>query len=448
MKTAGIPAEYNPFHNGHQFQIEETRRRVGADYVIGVISGSFVQRGAPALLDKYTRARMALCHGAVLVFELPCVAALQSAEGFATGSVALLDALGVVDTGIRGCERADADPALFSHVTDLLAAEPDEYRQVLSDALREGVNYPSAREAAVRAYRNKHPAPDGSGDEKKTDALGRLLSEPNNILALEYARAIKKGGSSMGLCLIPRAQDAPRDGAARPENASSYASASSIRSILLEDPAGPSANDRDALLRAAIPADEQEAVLRAAVPTDEQEELLQAQAEHRCLCEDDFSDLLLYALTSNRAFLSGFGTDNPDLTRRIANLTEQFTSWTAFAELVKTKNQTYTAISRLLAQILLGIRRADIELAETYRYAPYARLLGFRKDAAPLLKEIQASASIPVLTRLAKDHPTLGEDEQRVLAFDIQAAGLYRQILQSKSGCRIKSEFRQPLIRV
>ncbi len=435
MKTVGIPAEYNPFHNGHQFQIEETRQRVGADYVIAVISGSFVQRGAPALLDKYTRARMALCHGADLVFELPAVAALQSAEGFATGSIALLDALGVVDTVSCGCESADEDPALFSRITDLLAAEPEEYRQTLSDSLRDGMNYPRAREAAVRACLNRNPAQSGSGDKKNGDALGCLLSEPNNILALEYARAIKKGGSSMGLCLIPRRGDAPHGESTFPEEASSYASASAIRTALLENPSGALSPDRDT-------------ALRAAVPTDEQENLLRARTEHRCLCEDDFSDLLLYALTSNRAFLSGFGPDNPDLIRRIANQTEQFTSWTAFAELVKTKNQTYTAISRLLAQILLGIRRADIELAAKYRFAPYARLLGFRREAAPLLKEMQASASIPVLTKLAKEQPTLSEDEQCVLTFDMQGAGLYRQILQSKSGCRIKSEFRQPLIRI
>ncbi len=435
MKTVGIPAEYNPFHNGHQFQIEEARQRVGADYVIAVMSGSFVQRGAPALLDKYTRARMALCHGADLVFELPTITALQSAEGFAEGSVALLDALGIVDTLSCGCESADKDPALFSRVTDLLAAEPEAYRQALSDSLREGLNYPRSREAAVRASLNRDPAPNGSGEGENEDAISRLLSEPNNILALEYARAIKKGGSPMGLCLIPRRGDAPHDESALPEKSSSYVSASAIRTILLEDSSGALSPERNDALRAAVPPDEQDA-------------LLLARTEHRCLCEDDFSDLLLYALTSNRAFLSGFGTENPDLIHRITNHTEQFTCWSAFAELVKTKNQTYTAISRLLAQILLGIRREDIALAAKYRFAPYARLLGFRREAAPLLKEIQAGSSVPVLTRLAKDHPTLGEDERRVLSFDLQSAGLYRQILQSKSGCQIKSEFRQPLIRI
>ncbi len=433
MKTVGIPAEYNPFHNGHQFQIEETRRRVGADYVIAVISGSFVQRGAPALLDKYTRARMALCHGADLVFELPTAAALQSAEGFAAGSVALLDALGVVDTVSCGCESADAEPALFSRVVDLLAAEPPEYRQALSDSLKDGLNYPRSREAAVHACLDRNTK--ATGDEKNADALGHLLSEPNNILALEYARAIKKSGSALGLCLIPRRGDAPHNEPTLPANASAYASASSIRNILLEDPAGALSPDR-------------EAALRAALPSDEQEDLLRARAEQQCLCEDDFSDLLLYALTTNRALLSAFGSDNEDLIRRIANQTEQFTCWSEFTKRIKTKNQTYTAISRLLAQILLGIRREDVTLAATYHYAPYARLLGFRREAAPLLKEIQAGASVPVLTRLAKNHPTLGEDERRVLSFDIQAAGIYRQILQSKSGCQIRSEFRQPLIRI
>ncbi|MCD8365488.1 MAG: nucleotidyltransferase family protein [Clostridiales bacterium] len=103
MKTAGIIAEYNPFHNGHQFHIEETRRRTGADYIIAVISGDFVQRGAPSLLSKYDRARMALLHGADLVFALPATTALSSAEGFASGAVSLLAGLGVADVISFGC---------------------------------------------------------------------------------------------------------------------------------------------------------------------------------------------------------------------------------------------------------------------------------------------------------------------------------------------------------
>ena len=126
MHTAGIIAEYNPFHCGHQYHIEETRRQTGADFIITAISGDFVQRGAPALLDKYERTAMALKGGADLVLELPVTAALSSAEGFATGGVCLFEKLGVTDALSFGCEDT-RDDSLFLRTARLLAEEPEEY---------------------------------------------------------------------------------------------------------------------------------------------------------------------------------------------------------------------------------------------------------------------------------------------------------------------------------
>ncbi len=455
MKTAGIIAEYNPFHNGHQFHIEETRRRTGADYVIAVISGSFVQRGAPALLSKYDRARMALLHGADLVFELPAAAALSSAEGFATGGVTLLAGLGVVDTISCGCESADADPQLFSRIVSLLAAEPEEYRQALSDSLKDGNSYPAAREAAVRACLERGGPKSGDGSPQaedpashtdsptaqadsptaqagspaaKSDELGRLLSLPNNILALEYARALRKNGGTVSLCLIPRRGSAHHG----EEFSGEYASASAIRSLLFGEIAAGGISSE----------------LGRVVPPDIRDFLLQAKKENRLLREDDFSDVLHYALTERLDRLGDFGPERSDLSNRTARLAEQFTDWTSFAGLLKTKNQTYTAVSRYLAQILLDIRRDDMALAAEYDFAPCARLLGFRKEASPVLKSIRSNASLPVLTRLAREYPALEESQRRLMSFDIQASAVYRQILQSRSGCKIKSEFRQPVLTI
>ncbi len=476
MKTAGIIAEYNPFHNGHKYHIEETRRRTVADYVSVVMSGDFVQRGAPAVLDKYDRARMALLHGADLVFELPAAAALSSAEGFATGGVTLLAGLGVVDTISCGCESADADPQLFSRIVSLLAAEPEEYRRALSESLRDGNSYPAAREAAVRACLGRSGPK--SGDESpqadspaaqadspaaqadsptaqadcptaqadcpaaqadsptaqadspaaKSDELGRLLSLPNNILALEYARALRKNGGTVSLCLIPRRGSAHHG----EEFSGEYASASAIRSLLFGEIAAGGISSE----------------LGRVVPPDIRDFLLQAEKENRLLREDDFSDVLHYALTERLDRLGDFGPERSDLSNRTARLAEQFTDWTSFAGLLKTKNQTYTAVSRYLAQILLDIRRDDLALAAEYDFAPCARLLGFRKEASPVLKSIRSNASLPVLTRLAREYPALEESQRRLMSFDIQASAVYRQILQSRSGCKIKSEFRQPVLTI
>ncbi len=423
MKTAGIVAEYNPFHNGHRYHIEETRRRTGADFVVAVISGDFVQRGAPALLSKYDRARMALLSGADLVFSLPVTTSLSSAEGFATGGIALLNGLGVVDVVSCGCESGEdknhgsatniTNDSLFSVVNQILTDEPPEFKTALAAALKAGASYPRAREEAVNVCLIPSGAP--------PDALHRLLSEPNNLLALEYARAIEKIDSHLALCRIPR-RGATHHSDAR---TGSYASATAIRSMLLENKVSN---------------------LRNLVPPDVLETLLRAREAHALLAENDFSDLLFYALNEHRTQLTDFGSENPNLAHRAARLLEQFAGWTDFAALLKTKNQTYTGISRCLSQVLLGIRREDLALAARYDYAPYARLLGFREEAAPLLTEIRKQATIPILAQPAKDADALSGGRRGLFDLDVQAAELYRHVLVTRSGKERKSELRQPLI--
>ncbi|MCD8132827.1 MAG: nucleotidyltransferase family protein [Clostridiales bacterium] len=493
MKTVGIIAEYNPFHNGHRFHIEETRRRTGADYVIAVISGDFVQRGAPALLSKYDRARMALLYGADLVFALPATSALSSAEGFAAGGVSLLSGLGVVDVLSFGCESAASDPEQFQKVAAILTDEPGDFQTKLSQCLKKGMSFPKARELAVVEYLRSH-APTGhltqtgpgsdirfrtdlsSGndvrsanaaaqhgshiqDEKCETAVRRLLSEPNNILALEYAKAVRKCGASMDLCMIRR-EGSPYHGT---ELSDSFSSAAAIRSHLLSHtdviPFGFYSSDAENRLSVYTDPDPVQAEfspadtavsacseLRRSVPPTVLQMLQHAVENHQFLSENDFSALLHYALTTNRDHLDTFGSGSPDLAHRAANLLEGFESWTQFADLLKSRNQTRTAISRYLTHILLQIRREDFELAATYARAPYARLLGFRTSAAPLLKSIRNHADIPVLTQLAPDAASLDEDRKHLLDLDIRSAEICKHILYTKSGCRLKSEYRQSTI--
>ncbi len=477
MKTAGIIAEYNPFHNGHQFHIEETRRRTGADYVIAVISGDFVQRGAPALLSKYDRAGMALQHGADLVFALPVTTALSSAEGFAAGGVSLLAGLGVVGVLSFGCESASSDPVLFQEIAAMLADEPEEFRKELSHHLKKGLSFPKARELAAVEYLQSHAQTDCE------TAVRRLLSEPNNILALEYAKAVRKCGSSMDLCMIPRQgnpyhsdelsgfhrypshsdelsglHDAPH-----PDSGFSdptFSSAAAIRSCLLShtdaiprDFRGSGAENRLSMYTDPVsvqtefsPADTAVRAwtgLRESVPPAVFQTLLHAGENHQFLSENDFSDLLRYALTTNCDHLDAFGFGSPDLAHRAANLLEEFENWTQFAALLKTKNQTRTAISRYLTHVLLQLHREDFELAAAHARAPYARLLGFRKSAAPLLKSIRNHSDIPVLTQLAPDAASLDEGRKHLLDLDIRSAEIRKHILYIKTGCRPKSEYRQ-----
>ena len=419
MRTTGIIAEYNPFHSGHQYHIEETRRKTGADFLITAISGDFVQRGAPAILDKYERTRMALEGGADLVLELPVTAAVSSAEGFASGGVCLFEKLGVTDAISFGCEDVCSD-SLFTRTARILAEEPGEYKPKLASCLKQGMSFPKARETALLSCMEPE-----NGQE--SEQVSRLISSPNNILGLEYQKAILKYGSRIEVCRICRRGS----GYNSAELSSSLSSATAIRNHLL---------NRE------IPPRKQAADLNGQVPSRILPNLLAAGRENRFLRENDFSDLLFYVIQEKKDMLDCFGSPNSGLAWRTANHLENFESWEQFILLVKSKNQTYTGISRYFTQILLNIRREDLLLAQRYQYSPYARILGFRRSAAPLLKEIRAKSRIPVLMQLAGDSAGLDADCRRLLQLDVSAAALYNRILFSKSGCRLKSDYRHPLI--
>ena len=197
MRTVGIIAEYNPFHTGHEYHIRKARELSGADYVIVVMSPDFVQRGEPAVFDKYTRTRMALQGGADLVIELPVCYATGSAEYFAEGATALLDSLGTVNTLCFGGESDDI--SLFQNIADILIQEPKEYTDLLRSFLKQGMTYPQARCQALSHYlKNQISDPSSSAllpDQCKLPDLETVtdfLSTPNNILGIEYCKALKK----------------------------------------------------------------------------------------------------------------------------------------------------------------------------------------------------------------------------------------------------------------
>lgn len=418
MKTAGIIAEYNPFHNGHAYHIAETRRQTGADFCLVVMSGNFVQRGAPALLDKYTRTRMALEAGADLVIELPAVAALSSAESFACGAVTLLASLGAVTDLSFGAEiKNDADAALLASAAALFAEEPDAYRELLAAHLKKGCSFPAARSAAAKEYFLSQ-GNDLSGRET-------LLEGPNNILAVEYLKTIRRYHYDLAPCLIPRAGSTYHE----QDMQADFPSASAIRGYLLQNEALPASDP-----------------LRRTVPASVFEILSDPDIRRRFLCEDDFSSLLFYALTEHAHDLDRFGEKNRDLTLRLQNHLESFASWSRFASLLKTKNRTYTAISRHLAHILLGIRGKDLALAADCRFAPYARVLGFRENAAQLLSAVCAQSRIPVITNLSRQADSLTGEQRSLLETDLRAGELYSRVCYEKTGILTKNEYRQPMI--
>ncbi len=357
MRVVGIIAEYNPFHQGHAYQINKVRELTQADFIVVAMSGNFVQRGAPAIFDKYTRAHAALLSGADLILELPVSVATGSAEAFAKGSVRLLHNTGIVTDLCFGSECGDLSS--LERLAAFLAEEPADYKLHLQNALKQGLSFPAAREQAVRLSDPSLPA--------------ELLGMPNNLLGLEYLKALRLYGSSIQPLTIQR------EGAGYHDvdvSSTQYSSASAIRAELIRSDGHFSEE------------------LLAQLPHPE---LYESYADHPPVTEDAFSLLLLeklrrLALTGES--LSQYEGISEDLANRIIGALDQFTGFSAFTNLIKTRNQTRTAISRALLHILLDIKTVEDPKA--------FRVLGFWKDSRAVLTALSEHGSLPVVTSLTR----------------------------------------------
>lgn len=409
MKVNGIIAEYNPFHNGHKYHLEESARLTGADYSIVVLSGNFIQRGDPALVDKHTRAEMALKNGADLVLELPTVYSASSAEYFATGAVSLLDKLGVVTHLCFGSECGDT--AILQQIASILREEPEDYVKELKTGLKQGLSYPSARNTALIHY---FPALAGNT---------KILSSPNNILAIAYIKAILNLDSKMVPVAVTRLGSDYHD----PSLYSQYCSALAIRQAL-SDGRGLSSVARY-------------------MPDSAGELLSQRLVLGRGIFSNDFSSALYYKLLSEKE--TGFDKYldvSADLSNRICNRLAEYKNFDDFCDLLKTKELTYTRISRCLLHILLNLTKEDMAVCSELEHTPYARILGFRRDAEPLLAAIKEQTSIPLVTKLADAEKLLSTDTYLMLKQDLQISQLYYGVAAGLAGQQPLNEYSIPLV--
>lgn len=400
MKTVGIIAEYNPFHNGHLYQLKKAKELSGADYAVIVLSGDFTQRGTPAFIDKYARTEMALLSGADLVLELPVRFATGSAEAFAQGAVSLLHFLSV-DSLCFGSECGSLSD--LSIVAKLLAEVPPAFRDALSEALKDGRSYPAARSEALKACL---PA----------DFDETVLQSPNNILGIEYLKAIYKLNSNMEPFTIKREgsgylEPALKEGA--------FSSALALRNALFS-------GDRLSAVSSFVP----ESTLQI---------LKSRLAETVPLTEDDFSTLLFYRLLSlEKEGYTAFYDVSQALSDKIAGNLFAFQSWSRFCALLKSKDLTYTRINRCLLHILLGIKKEDSP-------ALYARVLGFRASSRPVFSTL-SKKEVPLVSKLADADKLLNENALFQLQQDIFAAHLYDAVFAQKNGGTLSNEYRREII--
>lgn len=400
MKTAGIIAEYNPFHNGHKYHIEQTKKITGADYVIAVISGDFMQRGMPAVTDKYARTQMALKNGADLVLELPLYYAAASAEFFSLGSISLLDKLGITDFLCFGSESGDI--RMLSAIAAILIEEPASYKSTLQAALKKGFSFPKARALALEKY--------VSGSKLQT-----ALSSPNNILGIEYLKALLKRDSSIKPYTITRAGAAYHDTelfSGHPPGSSPRSSASAIRHSL----------DTGSSLHP----------IKNHVPETVYEILRNINGKSFPVISNDFSLLLRYKLITAPDGYTDYMDINEDMSDKIKKNLNQYLNYEQFCGLLKSKNNTYSGISRCLLHILLDMKKESLAGYTAGDYISYARVLGFRKDSSPLMHAIKKHSSIPLITKLTDAPALLTPIGADMLKKDITAAHIYDSVISDK----------------
>ncbi len=377
MKVIGIAAEYDPFHNGHEYHIRRSVEMTGADAVVAVMSGDFTQRGEPALADKWTRARAACEAGADLALELPFIYACNNSDMFARGAVGILNGLGCVDYMSFGSESGDV--SRLAQAAEALARESDDFRAALRSFAAEGYSYPRARAAALAAC--------GRPD------LAELLDSPNNVLAIDYIRHLILSDSRIEPITVKR-EGAPYDSAAMPGPAgdlseTQYPSATALRRMISGMPEATVGEILWNDLSQYMPAGSLEAFGNA-------ESILISWQEAA------FDLIRAKILTSSEEEISAIYACGEGMAKRAKAAVRHAESLAELSEAILSRRYTKTRVSRFLAQLLIGLKREDVlELTGTY----YARVLAFNEKGAQLLRHIRKTgcASIPVITNLNKD---------------------------------------------
>lgn len=386
MQVCGVICEYNPFHRGHALHLALAREKSSADFVVCAMSGSITQRGSFARHDKWTRAKAALMGGADLVLELPARFACSPAPEFARGGVSLLSSLGVVTHLSFGCEK-ESFPYL-DQAAGALAGESAEFKAALRKGLDAGLPYPRARAGAAAAV---------------CGIDGEIISRPNAALAIEYLRALPEDITPVPVV---------REGCGYHDQAlDTLASASAIR--------------------AAIARGELEAAL-AALPHPQP--IQTQEADGSVHGEEALTQALLYRLrTMTAAELADIAGMEEGLEYRFLAAAQTAAARDELILAAKSKRYTYARLSRICTNILLGVTK---DFADSNRQPAYARVLGFKKSAAPLLREIKRHGTVPLITKAA-DY----DRSDPLFALDLRAQDLWSLGCASPAARRAGRDF-------
>ena len=395
-EIVGIIAEYNPFHNGHYYHIQKTKEITNADSVIAVISGNFTQRGEPSIINKWSKAYMAICGGADLVIELPTIYAISSAENFAQGAIKILDSLRVVNSVSFGAEAREL--STLNNIANVLCEEPKQYINILSHELDKGISYAKARENAILMYLN---------DIKR---YANILNCPNNILAIEYLKAIKKLRSNIEPVMVQRKNVYYNDDRIVDE----FASSTAIRKLLLE-------RDYENIQKV-IP-----------------------RSSYKILANDynnmgpvlglkAFEKEIVYVLRRMKTEdIARLPDVSEGLEYSIKNAVNNYNTIEEIIDSIKSKRYTQTRIQRILLYALLGIDKQLMDSSK--KIMPYVRVLGFTQKGKAILSEIsRANPKLKIITSVKRFEETENNKQLKtLLEIDKYATDVYTEAYTGES---------------
>ena len=419
MRTVAIIAEYNPFHNGHLYQINTVRKELNADYCLSIMSGNFLQRGTPAMWDKYTRADMSLRGGIDLVFELPVVYSTGSAMDFAMGAVSILDKLNCIDYLCFGAETDDIN--LFEKLSLTIINEPADYVAFLKEELSSGKSFPAARAYALSAYFDN-------------TEINKLLAQPNNILALEYITALKKRKSDIKPYIVKRNTAMYHD----KELNQTISSATAIRNAI---------DNNNSLTN-----------IDLSIPASSYEIIKNHYEVDSPIINNDLTPFIQYEIlnlkTSNinyDATKAIYGINN-ELYNKINNNTICNT-YEQFIDIFSSKNTTKATTTRALIHMLLNYKYSDHKLFIENDYAFYANILGFNRKSSALLKKIKENSQIPIVTKRADFSYVISnynnisnEIAEKMHGFDLKATEIYKLMVFNKFNNVIPNDFTRQIV--
>ncbi len=393
-KILGIITEYNPFHNGHLYHLKESKKQTNCQYSICVMSGNFTQRGSTSIIDKWSKAKMAIQNGVDLVIELPTLYAISSAENFAYGAIKVLDSLNIVTDISFGTESNNIN--LLDNISHLLLTEPEEFKALLNEELGKGVSFPKAREIACTKYLQKN-------SPENISLYNNILSSPNNILGIEYLKALKKLNSKITPHIINRIESDHNS----IDIKNNIVSSSAIRNII-------SKNQNLEILKNLMPENSYNILIE------------NFESGHIVTDISGFEKEIIYSLRQmSTQDISKLADVKEGLEYKIKDAANSCNNLDTFFDIVKSKRFTHTRLQRILLYSLLNITKEDMLLSK--KITPYIHVLGLNSNGRNLLSQIsKANPELNIITSVKKFENTCTDiNLKHILEKDILATNIY-----------------------